>query len=153
MCSHEEMLLHASSISARIFSFLNTQRWTNTSSNTPQELNVFILVCLWSKPPFLQIPALRVARFTHYNSTQQHLTSPNCFPTSVILKSLYNNKWTIQYVLNNGSGSLWQRGYHIHLISFMGIHNIPLNCHRGTGCKGMRSCRGAYYKGSFYDTH
>lgn len=153
MCSHEEMLLHTSSISAQISSFLDTQGWTKTYSHIPQELNIFILFCLWSKLPFLQIPALRVACFTYYNRSQQHLTSPNYFPTSVILKSLCNNKWTIQYVLNNGSGSLWQRGYHIHLISFMGIHNIPLNCHQGTGCKGMRSSRGAYYKGSFYDTH
>lgn len=153
MCSHEEMLLHTSSISVWISSFLDTRDGPVSTKKHPQQLNIFILFCSWSKLPFLQIPALRVACFPYYNRTEQHLTSSNSFPTNVILKSLYNNKWTIQYVLNNGSGSLWQRGYHIHLISFMGIHNIPLNCHQGTGCKGMRSARGAYYQGSFYDTH
>lgn len=152
MCTHEAMLLHTSSISVQISCVLDTQGWTSTYCNTPQQLNIFIPFCLRQKLLFSPNPRSESCMFC---LLQQDPAAFNFtyFPTNIVLKSLYNNKWTIQYVLDNGSGSLWQQGYHIHLISFMGIHNIPLNCHQRTGCKGMRSSRGAYYKGSFYDTH
>lgn len=115
--------------------------------------NTLILYQFHSNLHLLQIPVLIAARFTYYSRLQTSLTASNYFLTSVILKCLYSNKWTTQYVVDHGSHSLWQWGYHMYLISFAEIYNFHLNCHLRTAYEGMRSSWEAYYEGSLYDIH
>jgi len=148
--SCEEMLLHPSTIFALISTFSRVlgDGPVPTARCSQGQLNIFILYF-----PSLQIPTLTAACFAYYNRIQQCLTLSNCFLTNTILKYLYNNEWVIKHVLDNGSCSPQQQGYQIYLISFIGIYNIPLNCHQRTASKGMRSSWAAYYKGSLYDIH
>lgn len=136
MHSHEEMLLHASSIFVLISTFSRVlgDGPVPTARCSQWQLIILILYCLWSKLLFLQIPTLTAAYFAYYNRIQQCLTLSSYLLTNIILKCLYSNEWTTQYVLNNGSRNLRQWGYHIHLSSFMWIYKIPLNCHQSDNC-------------------